>query len=297
MADPRRSLGDPVALLLPRTHSRWPLWAMMALGLHLSMAPITQRWNGETAVSFGLLSGLTAFGLALFARLHEPLSHLAALNAFIGLGYLAQQLLGGQPGPLWPGPLMVGLALAGPAWATLPAPDAPPAWQHNPSSWLQRLPAVTLGAVGAIAARGSRPACAALLVCAGTALIGGRRRWRASPWAVFLHAACAAAALAVTGIELALAPSGILAVAALAAGLTLLLGFDEADAARFFLRHAPQLGQPFAEAFWHGGRLPEDPFAPRPSRRPAWTPPRALGRRHGRRRKTGGFLGKLRGEP
>jgi hypothetical protein len=294
MADQRRSLGDPVAFVLPRSAARWPLWAMMGLGLYLSSVPLSCGWTDETAVSLGLLGGLTAFGLALFGRLHEPLGHLAYLNVFIGTGALALALLGGLPGPLWIGPAMIGCALAARASATFPSSDVPPGGFHNPSAWIQRLPLAAMAVVGALGSRASLPAASLFLLSLAAVLAGDRRRWRTAPWAVAASGALFAAAAAIAVARLVSQPSAAGIGAALACALFAVLSADEWRATRLLLRQAPQLGQGFWEAFWNGGSLPEDAFAPRPSRRPAWSPPRPLGRRHGRRRKQAGLINRLR---
>jgi hypothetical protein len=294
MADPRRSLGDPVAFVLPRSAARWPLWAMMGLGLYLSSVPLSWGWTSETAVSCGLLGGLAAFGLALFSRLHEPLSHLAYLNAFIGAGALALELLGGQAGPLWIGPALIGCALAARASTSFHAVDAPPGGFHNPSAWIQRLPLAAMTVLGALGSRGDRPAAALFLAALAAALLGDRKRWRTAPWAVFAGSAVLACAAAAAAARLAAQPSAAATAAALASAVFAILSVDEWRATRFFLRQAPQLGQTLRSAFWSGGLLPEDAFAPRPSRQPAWSPPRSLGRRHGRRGKPRGLISRLR---
>jgi hypothetical protein len=276
-------LGDPVALLLPRPVPFWPLWSMMLVGLYMTTVPFQHGWASEGALLAGLGAGMTAFGLALFGRLHPPMAYLAYLNAFLGAAVLGLRLLDLAPGPLWDGPAMIALALVIPATQPLPAADAPPGWFHNPSTWVQRAPLIVLGLLGALACRGSHAAAAASLLALVGALTGDRRRWRTAPWALVFAACAAAAALIVAAAQLALAP-------ALAALLMLLLSADELNASRLFLKHAPQLGQNVWDAFWNGGLLPQDDFAPRPSRRPVWAPPAGvqailpIRRRHSRRR-------------
>jgi len=284
MADQRRWLDDPVAAVLEPRRRRWPLWAMMGLGLYLTTVPFSYGWTQDEALFCQLLAGLSAFGLALFGRLYPPLEYVAFLNAFVGAGVLALQLLWGAPGPLWSGPTLIALALASPVFATMPAADAPAGWFHNPSAWIQRLPVVTLAVLGALAARECRPVAAVFLAAAAAQLLGDRRRWRTAPWALASAQLANAAALAGSAAWLGLSrsPAGL---AGVVAGLLMLtLSADELAATRLFLRRISQLGQTPWSAFWGGGLLPEDPFAPRPNRRAAWAPPRALGRRHSRRR-------------
>ena len=294
MAYPRRSLGDPVAFLLPRSAARWPLWAMMALGLYLASVPLSQGWTHEMAVSCGLLAGLAAFGLALFSRLHEPLSHLAYLNAFIGTAALGVELLGGLSGPLWLGPALIGCALAARASATFPSSDAPPGSFHNPSAWIQRLPLAAMAVIGALGSRANRPEVILFMGCLTAVLLGDRRRWRTAPWAVCAEVLVFGGAAVVATTRLLNTPSAAALGTALAAVLFAILSLEEWRATFFLLRQAPRLGQSLRDAFWNGGTLPDDYFSPRPSRRPAWSPPQPIGRRHGRHRRQTGLLKRLR---
>jgi len=197
---------------------------------------------------------------------------------------LGLQLLGSAPGPLWTGPALIALALVIPACSTMPGSDAPAGWFHNPSTWIQRAPVVALGVAAALATRGCKPVAAAFLAATAFQLVGDRRRWRTAPWALALSLVSAVAALAAAGAwtSVILRPGGLAGLAASA--LILALSADEAAAARLLLRRVDQLGQTPWSAFWGGGMLPDDPFVPQPDRRPAWAPPRALGRRHSRRR-------------
>ncbi len=284
MGERRRWLDDPVAAVLERRQRQWPLWAMMGLGLYLTTIPFSYGWTQDNILFCQLLGGLTTFGLALFARLYPPLAYVAFLNAFVGAGALGLGLLGSAPGPLWPGPALMALALIIPSTATMPGADAPAGWFHNPSTWVQRAPVTAFAVLGCLAARGCKPVAAVFLTAAAIQLVGDRRRWRSAPWALSLSVGWSAASFAAAGTWLALSP-GLGGLAATVAGLLMLtLASDELTACRLFLRRVGQLGQTPWSAFWGGGMVPEDPFVPRPDRRPAWAPPRALGRRHSRRR-------------
>lgn len=284
MSDHGRWRDDPVAAVLERKQQRWPLWAMMALGLYLTTVPFSYGWTKDGLLFCQLLSGLTVFGLAFFARLYSPLAYVAFLNGLVGIGVMGLQLVGSAPGPIWTGPALIALALVIPACSTMPGSDAPAGWFHNPSTWVQRAPVVALAAAAAVATRGCKPVAAMFLAAAAAQLIGDRRRWRTAPWALALSLLSAAAALAAAGGWAGVSgrPGGL---AGIAAGILILaLSADEAAAARLLLKRVTQLGQTPWGAFWGGGMLPDDPFMPRPNRRPAWAPPRALGRRHSRRR-------------
>jgi hypothetical protein len=277
-------LVDPVSLLLPRRTAQWPLWSMMALGLYMTAVPFLYGWPSEAALVSGLCAGMAVFGLALFCRLHPPMGHLAYLNAFIGAGVLGLRLLEAAPGPLWDGPALIALALVIPATSPLPAADTPPGWFHNPSTWVQRLPLVGLGVLGALGTRGAPWASAAAMLALFCALTGDRRRWRTAPWVLFFGAGAAAGSLVVSATRMYSLPSAGASASAIAGLLMIALSVDELVAAKLFLTHAPQLGQRSWDAFWNGGLLPRDEFAPRPTRRPQWAPPKPVQRRHSRRR-------------
>jgi len=279
-------LVDPVSLLLPRRIAQWPLWSMMALGLFMTTVPFRYGWPSEAALVAGLCAGMTAFGLALFCRLHAPMAYLAYLNAFVGAGVLALRLLDPVPGPLWDGPALIALALVIPSSSPLPAADTPPGWFHNPSTWVQRLPLIGLGVLGALGGRGAPWAAAASLLALFCTLTGDRRRWRTAPWTLCAGAGATVGAFLVSSARMVAEPGPGPSASAIAALLMLALSVDELLAAKLFLTHAPQLGQTRWDAFWNGGLLPRDDFAPRPTRRPQWTPPVPLPirRRHSRRR-------------
>lgn len=272
-------LTDPVALVLPVRSPRWPLWAMMAVGLSVMVSAAAHG-----VVVSDMVVGVAVFGLAFFCALTPDMSYLAYLTAFAGVFTLGERFLYNVPGPLWTGPAMVALALVIPASTPMPGPDLPPGWFHNPSTWVQRAPAVGLVLLGTLAAHAFKPLAGLFLVLLATTLLGDRKRWRSAPWALCCFGTAAVSTACASAAWLVWEPSASALAAVLAATVALLLCADEFTAARLFLRHAPQLGQGVWDAFWNGGLLPADDFAPRPSRHPAWAPPQSLRRKHSRRR-------------
>ena len=256
---------------------------MLPVGLTVSISPFRHGWDGDLSLALQLLGGFWSCGLAVLALLRPAAASIAYLNSFIGAAWLGLFVVAGVPGPAWSGPAMMALALMIPASCAMPGPDAPPGWFHNPSAWVQRLPLVICAAVGAGVSRADPVTAAAFLAALAGSLLGDRRRWRSAPWTLALCWSAFTAAAACACARLLGDPSLAAGLGAACAATLLALSFDEICAANLYLRLAPQLGKPFWRAFWAGGDLVEDPSDPPPSRRPAWTPPRPVGRRHGRK--------------
>jgi nucleoside-diphosphate-sugar epimerase len=143
---------------------RWAHFVNIALALWLIAQPpligLEQRWYAwsEIALGFALLATATL-------SLSWSLAWARWLSAGIGMLVMALPVLFVTPNAAaylsdtLVGALVFGLAVGVPpevgpdVTARRPAPEVPPGWSYNPSSWTQRLPIILLAVVGLLIAR------------------------------------------------------------------------------------------------------------------------------------------------
>ncbi|QIB64351.1 NAD-dependent epimerase/dehydratase family protein [Kineobactrum salinum] len=149
-----------------RQHARglWSHFVNMMLGLWLLSSPPLLGYTGTALAWSDTAAGAVLTGFAALS-LSWRQAWARWVCAAIGLWLMFAPLLfatasaAGYLNGTLVGMLVIGLAAAvGPAPGISPVaatmgPETPPGWDHNPSSWLQRMPVIALALVGFFVAR------------------------------------------------------------------------------------------------------------------------------------------------
>jgi hypothetical protein len=212
------------------------LWAPLtniALGLWLLTSPSTFGYEVPAVIASDIASGLAVVIFGLLS-LSPRLFWIRWAVCAVGIWLLFAPLVLWAPDPaaytnnVLVGSLLIVFSVLVPGVPGLelverPGPEVPPGWSYNPSSWLQRIPIITLGLVGFFISRylagyqlgynaaawdpvfgdgtqrvleseisrafpvsdaGLGAATYLLEVLIGS--LGGSRRWRTMPWTVAL---------------------------------------------------------------------------------------------------------------
>lgn len=128
---------------------RWSQVPLLALGLWLIFSPFTAGYSNVPLIWNDILSGILVIVLAMVV-LRTRRSWAAWANAVVGLWLAFAPVLFWAPdaatymNDTLVGMFVVTFAILVPMKMKMPGPEVPLGWSYNPSTWIQRAPALAL---------------------------------------------------------------------------------------------------------------------------------------------------------
>lgn len=128
---------------------RWSQLPLLALGVWLIFSPFTGGYNSVPLILNDIISGILVITLAAIA-FRTRRSWAAWANAVVGFWLAFAPVLFWAPDAAMymndtlAGVLVFTFAILVPMKMKMPGPEVPLGWSYNPSTWLQRAPAIAL---------------------------------------------------------------------------------------------------------------------------------------------------------
>jgi hypothetical protein len=146
-ADKQPEAGKLMGQMIPM--ERWSQIPLLALGLWLIFSPFTAGYSSVPLILNDIVSGILVIIFAV-AVLHTRRSWAAWANAVVGFWLAFAPVLFWAPdaatymNDTLLGVLVFTFAILVPMKMKMPGPEVPLGWSYNPSTWLQRAPAIAL---------------------------------------------------------------------------------------------------------------------------------------------------------